>query len=91
MPASTVLTSCECGVSSPIFRIASLNSSRSSAFLIDSIFAPISSTPYLSRMPASARSIDEVQTGLPADGGEQRVRALRRITSSAKARLSGST
>ena len=68
-----MLTSCEYGVSRPIFRIASLNSRRSSAFLIDSTFAPISSTPYFSSTPASARSIDKIQAGLAADGGEQRV------------------
>src|SRR5712691_11110096 len=36
-PLSAELTSCDCGTSSPIFRIASLNSRRSSAFKIDSI------------------------------------------------------
>ncbi len=55
-PAPTLLTSCDCGVSSPIFRMASLNSKRSSAFLMASILAPISSTPYFSSTPASASS-----------------------------------
>ena len=54
-------------------RIASLNSRRSSAFLMASIFAPISSTPYLSRTPASASSTERFSAGLAADGGEQRV------------------
>ena len=45
MPALMLFTSCDCGVSRPILRIASLNSSRSSAFLMASSLAPISSTP----------------------------------------------
>ena len=57
-------------------RIASLNSRRSSAFLIDSTLAPINSTPYFSRIPASARAIERFRPGLSADGREQRIGAL---------------
>ncbi len=63
--ASTLLTSCDCGVSRPILRIASLNSRRSSAFLMASILAPISSTPYFSRMPASASSTERLSPVCP--------------------------
>ena len=55
-PSRRLFTSIDLGMSSPIFFIASLNSSRSSAFLIASSFAPINSTPYFSSTPASARS-----------------------------------
>ena len=68
-----MLTSCDFGMSRPILRIASLNSSRSSAFLIESILAPISSTPYFSSTPASASATDEIEASLAADGGQQRV------------------
>ncbi len=55
-PSRMLFTSADRGMSSPILFIASLNSSRSSAFLIASSFAPISSTPYFSSTPESARS-----------------------------------
>ena len=44
------------GTDRPILIIASLNSSRSSAFLIETTFAPISSTPHRSKTPLSPRS-----------------------------------
>ena len=46
-------------------RIASLNSSRSSAFLMESILAPISSTPYLSSTPASASATERFNPVCP--------------------------
>ncbi len=56
-PSLTLRTSCDFGMSRPIFDIASLNSSRSSAFLMASNFAPINSTPYFSSTPGNhARS-----------------------------------
>ena len=49
---------------------------RSSATLIASSFAPISSTPKRSSVPSSAKRDREVQSGLPAYGWEKRVGAL---------------
>src|SRR5674476_295262 len=66
-PAVTELTSCDCGVSRPILRMASLNSRRSSAFLMASILAPISSTPYFSSTPASASSTERFRPVWPDD------------------------
>ena len=43
---------------------------------MESIFAPINSTPYLSSTPASASATDKIQAGLPADGRKQRVGPL---------------
>ncbi len=57
MPSSRELTYELFGVSSPIFVIASLNSSLSSAFLIAGSFAPMSSTLNLSRTPFSEIAI----------------------------------
>ena len=60
----------------PISRIASRNSSRSSATLIASTDAPISSTPCFWRMPFSQQLDREVQRGLAADGRQHRVGLL---------------
>ena len=46
------------------------------AALIASMVAPISSTPYFSRTPASCERDRGVQRGLAAEGGQQRVGAL---------------
>lgn len=48
---SQVSTVPDGGVLSPIFFMACLNSSRSSALLIDGSLAPMSSTPYFSSSP----------------------------------------
>ena len=49
--SSQVSTVPDGGVFSPIFFMACLNSSRSSALLMDGSFAPMSSTPYFSSRP----------------------------------------
>ena len=56
--------------------MASLNSSRSSAFVMASSVAPIISTPYLSSTPRSARRHGHVQARLAAEGRQQRVGPL---------------
>ena len=66
-----------CGTSRPISRIASLNSSRSSATLIASIDAPISLTLYFSSMPALGEVDREVERRLAADGRQHARRAAR--------------
>jgi hypothetical protein len=52
-----------------------LNSWRSSPSWIASMLAPISSTPYFSSTPALVQRDRGVEGGLPAQGGQQRVRA----------------
>ena len=59
----------ERGTSSPILSIAFLNSSRSSAFLIASSFAPISSHLNRSSTPASASSIARFSAVCPPTVG----------------------
>ncbi len=51
--SSRLLTTADFGILRPILFIALLNNSLSSAFFIDSMFAPISFTLYLSSTPAS--------------------------------------
>ena len=54
--------------------------------------APISSTPYFSSTPASCSVDGEVERGLPAEGRQQRVRALDlAMTRSTNSGVSGST
>mmetsp|Transcript_35410 Transcript_35410/g.67754 ORF Transcript_35410/g.67754 Transcript_35410/m.67754 type:complete len:233 (-) Transcript_35410:577-1275(-) len=53
------------GVARPILVMAFLNRSRSSALLMASNLAPISSTLYLSRIPASARSLAKLSAVCP--------------------------
>ena len=65
-----------CGTSRPISRIASLNSCRSSATLIASIEAPISSTSYLSSVPAVGEVDREIERRLAADRRQQRIGTL---------------
>ena len=55
-PSSIVRTNPPRGVFSPALSIVALNNSRSSALRIASSFAPISSTPYFSSTPFSARA-----------------------------------
>ena len=75
--ASMVLwASMERGVSSPIFFMASRNSSRSSALSMASAVAPIISTLNFSRTPILRRRERAVERGLAAHGGQQRVGAL---------------
>ena len=57
-PACTLETSSDRGTSRPISVIAALKAWRSSARLIASRFAPISSTPNSSSTPASARATE---------------------------------
>ena len=64
------------GTSSPIFSIAALKSERSSAFAIDSGRAPSISTPYFASTPSLVEREREVQRRLPAEGRQDRVRAL---------------
>ena len=64
------------GTSAPSPVTISLNRRRSSPALIASMLAPISSTPYLARMPASCRLDGRVERGLAAQGGQHRVRPL---------------
>ena len=64
------------GTSRPISVIASLNSSRSSAVRIASVFAPISSTPSSSSTPARRERHRQVERRLAAQRREERVGAL---------------
>jgi hypothetical protein len=75
-----------CGTSSPISRIASLNSCRSSATLIAVVEAPISSTLNLSSVPAAARSIARFSAVWPPTVGSS---ASGRSRSMIAARISG--
>ena len=70
----SVLTRRDLGRSRPMFVIASRNSSRSSALLMTSRFAPIISTPHSSRTPSFSTAEGDVQAGLAAEGGQERVR-----------------
>ena len=73
---ASVLIWCERGVSSPIFFIASRNSSRSSALSMASAVAPIILTSNFSSTPILRKRQRAVERGLPAHGRQQRVRAL---------------
>ena len=78
------------GTSRPISRIASLNSSRSSATLIASIDAPISLTLYFSRTPRSASSTARLSAVWPPTVGSiasGRSRAMIASTTSGGERL----
>ena len=74
--SASVLIWCERGVSSPIFVIASRNSSRSSALSMASAVAPIISTSNLSSTPILLQRQRGVERGLPAHGRQQRVGPL---------------
>ena len=77
--------------------MASLKSRRSSAFLMASSFAPISSTPYFSSMPASASSTARFSAVCPPTVGSSEtpasaasISASMRMISSRYVRVSGS-
>ena len=74
--SSRLCASAERGLASPIFAIAFLNFSRSSALSIASRVAPIISTPYFSSTPWRARSSAQLSAGLPAHRRQQRVGPL---------------
>jgi hypothetical protein len=57
------------GTPRPIFSIAALKSSRSSAFLIAATLAPISSTPYFSSTPFFARASARLSAVWPPSVG----------------------
>jgi hypothetical protein len=90
-PRCKLLMSCDSGVSRPILRIASLNRSRSSAFLMASILAPISSTPYFSSIPASASSTARFSPVCPPTVESSASGRSRRMISSRYGTVSGST
>src|ERR1039457_6207408 len=77
-PSFRLFTSTERGVSSPMRVIASLNSRRSSAFLIASSCAPISVTPYFSSTPPSASSTARFSAVCPPTVGSTAIPLPRR-------------
>ncbi len=79
------------GTSTPIDFIASRNSSRSSATLIDSSEAPISSTPYRASTPSSASATARFSAVWPPTVGSSASGCSRAMIAASVAGVSGST
>ena len=76
--------------SSPIFSIAALNWSRSSALAITLALAPIICTPYFSNTPCRSRSIAKFRPVWPPSVGSNASGRSRSITFSAISQVNGS-
>ena len=89
--SSSVWTTAEAGTGMPISFIACLNFRRSSATSMASIWAPISLTPYLSRMPSLASATARFSAVWPPTVGSRASGRSRAMTCSAISTVSGST
>ena len=81
----------ERGHLSPIFSIAFLNRSRSSAFSIDGSWAPMSLTPCFDSTPARAASTARLSPVCPPRVGRMALGRSRSSTLSSTSTVSGST
>ncbi len=80
----------ERGRLSPIFCMAALNSSRSSAFLMAGSLAPISSTPKRSSTPSSASATAMLRPVWPPSVGSSACGRSRSMTRATNSGVSGS-
>ena len=81
----------EAGTSSPISCMAALNLSRSSAVAMASALAPITSTPYWSRTPRSARVMVRLRAVWPPRVGSRASGRSRSMMAASTSGSNGST
>ena len=81
----------DAGTASPISCMAALNRSRSSAVAMASALAPITSTPYSSSTPRSARAMVRLSAVWPPSVGSRASGRSRSMMAASTSGSSGST